>query len=544
MASPKVILPGSERPAPAVASFAGTPDPNQQVTLTVTVRRRAPIPEIPSKQFTREELAQQFGAAPADLQAVVDYAQSEGLTVIGTDVGTRAVTLSGTLAQTQKAFDAQVGVFQEGTRTFRARTGQLTIPASLADVIEGIFGFDQRKQAHTHYRRRGEGGFSTRAAQAQTSYAPLTVSQAYQYPAANGAGQTIGIVELGGGYSSTDLNNYFAGLGVSPAPTVTAVSVGTGANAPTGDPNGPDGEVLLDIEVAGSIASGANIVVYFGENTTQGFLNAITAAIHDATNNPTVISISWGSAESGYTSQALTAYDQAFQDAKALGVTVCIASGDDGSTDGVSDGQAHVDFPASSPNVLGCGGTFLSYSNGAIQSETVWNEGSGNGASGGGVSENFPIPSYQTNANVPGSVNTGFAGRGVPDVAGDADPASGYNVLIDGQNTVIGGTSAVAPLWAALIAILNQALGHKLGFVNPMLYATPQSFHDITSGNNGAYSAGTGWDACTGLGSPIGSALLQALQASLSPVTPSQPDPSQSTQSPSMSRKSATARGQ
>ena len=546
MALPKVILPGSDRPAPAAATPAGTPNPTDPVILTITVRRRAPIPENPSQQFTREQLAQQFGADPADLQKVADYATSEGLAVVETDAGKRTVTVSGTLAQTQNAFDAQVACYEQAGRTFRARTGALTIPASLAGVVEGIFGFDQRQQAHTHYRRKRATGFSTRAAEKQVSYSPLDVSQAYQYPNANGAGQTIGIIELGGGYSPSDLATYFASLNISPAPNVTAVSVGTGSNSPTGDPNGPDGEVLLDIEVAGSIASGANIVVYFGENTTQGFLNAITTAVHDSTNNPTVISISWGSAESGYTSQALTAYDEAFQDAKAIGVTVCVASGDDGSTDSVDDGQAHVDFPASSPNVVACGGTYLDYSGGVIKSETVWNEGTGNGASGGGVSETFPIPSYQASAGVPVSVNTGFAGRGVPDVAGDADPASGYNVLIDGQTAVIGGTSAVAPLWSALIAILNQQLGQKVGMANPLLYATPSSFNDITQGNNGAYSAGPGWDACTGLGSPIGSALLQALQAALSTASPSQPAPAPADpqpQSPSTSR-SATARGQ
>jgi kumamolisin len=286
--------------------------------------------------------------------------------------------------------------------------------------------------------------------------------------------------------------------------------------------------VLLDIEVAGSIASGAHIVVYFGENTTQGFLAAITAAINDSKNNPSVISISWGSSESGYTSQALTAYDQAFQDAKALGITVTVAAGDGGSTDGETDGQQHVDFPAASPNVLACGGTFLDYEGGAIKSETVWNDGADGGATGGGVSENFPVPSYQTSASVPVSVNTGFAGRGVPDVSGDADPNSGYNVRIDGETTVIGGTSAVAPLWAALIAILNQQLGQKVGFANPTLYSNPQSFNDITQGNNGAYSAGPGWDACTGLGSPIGSSVLAAFQAPAPVQTTSKQHPHQS----------------
>jgi kumamolisin len=522
MAQHKVTLPGSDRPTPAVASFSGVSDPDEQVTLTITVRRRAPIPENPSKQFTRDEFAEQFGSDPADLRKVSDYAISQGLVVIEADPARRLVVVKGSLAQTSRAFGAETAVYEEAGRRFRARSGTLTIPTSLTGVIEGIFGFDQRQQAHSHMRRRNT-GFGFMAAQA--SYSPLDISQAYQYPAANGTGQTIGIIELGGGFSNSDLSAYFSNLNVNPAPAVTSIAVGNGSNAPTGDPGGPDGEVLLDIEIAGAIASGANIVVYFGENTTQGFLDAITKAIHDSTNNPTVISISWGSAESNYTAQAVNAYDQAFQDAKALGVTICVASGDDGSTDNQTDGQAHVDFPAASPNVLACGGTFLNYSGGVIQTETVWNEGTGNGASGGGISEVFPVPGYQSGANVPGSVNTQFAGRGVPDVSGDADPASGYKVLIDGQSTVVGGTSAVAPLWAALIAILNQQLGKKVGFINPLLYSLgPTLFHDIVEGNNGAYSAGPGWDACTGLGSPIGSAILQALQSAPSnPAPPAQP---------------------
>lgn len=211
----------------------------------------------------------------------------------------------------------------------------------------------------------------------------------------------------------------------------------------------------------------------------------------------------------------MKAYDQAFRDARVLGVTVCCASGDDGSADGVTDGAAHTDFPASSPNVLACGGTRLESSRKKITREVVWNAGAGNGASGGGVSEHFAAPAYQANAGVPPSVNPGhFKGRGVPDVAGDADPATGYQIRVDGRNAVFGGTSAVAPLWAALVAILNAQTGKALGFLNPALYADvpgTDAVHDITTGNNGAYHAGPGWDACTGLGTPNGQQLLAKL---------------------------------
>ena len=295
---------------------------------------------------------------------------------------------------------------------------------------------------------------------------------------------------------------------------MTAVSVGNGSNAPTGDPNGPDAEVMLDIEVVGSIAPGAKIVVYFAENTDAGFLNAITTAAHDAMNRPSVISISWGGPESAWTGQAMTAMDDAFQSAGSMGITVCVACGDNGSTDGVTDGENHVDFPASSPNALACGGTRLASTASAITSEVVWNDLSTNeGATGGGVSDVFALPAWQKNAGVPPSANGNKrVGRGVPDVAGDADPSTGYNILVDSQTGAIGGTSAVAPLWAALIALINQSNGKPVGFVNPLLYKQAADFRDITSGNNGAYQAGTGWDACTGLGSPDGAKLSAALK--------------------------------
>ena len=266
---------------------------------------------------------------------------------------------------------------------------------------------------------------------------------------------------------------------------------------------------MLDIEVSGAIAPGAKIVAYFADNTDAGFLNAITTAVHDSTNNPSVVSISWGGPESSWTQQAMTSMDEAFQAAAAMGVTVCVASGDDGSTDGVSDGSHHVDFPASSPNVLACGGTTLQASGGKITSETAWNElASNEGATGGGISDVFPLPSWQNGVNVPPSANPKRnVGRGVPDVSGDADPTTGYVTLVDGQSGVIGGTSAVAPLWAGLVALINHSIGKPVGFINPLLYqnaSTAGDFHDITSGSNGAYQAGPGWDACTGLGSPIG----------------------------------------
>jgi kumamolisin len=376
-----------------------------------------------------------------------------------------------------------------------------------------VLGLDARPQAKVRLRRHVE-GVSPKAA-GDTSYTASAVAKLYSFPTAGtGLGQTVAIIELGGGYRASDLSAYFSKLKISPAPSVTAVGVDGARNLPVGNPNSADGEVLLDIEVVGAVAPKAKIAVYFGPNTDQGFLDAITTAIHDNVRKPSVVSISWGGAESTWTAQALTSYDQAFQDAALLGVSVCCASGDDGSTDNVTDGASHVDFPASSPNVLACGGTRLESTAGKITKEVVWNHGAGSGASGGGVSDHFPLPSYQSAAKVPVSVNPPhFKGRGVPDISGDADPATGYQIHVDGRDAVFGGTSAVAPLWAALIAILNQQLGKPVGFLNTALYSKGASgLRDIISGTNGAFSAGAGWDACTGLGSPSGTALLAALK--------------------------------
>jgi kumamolisin len=297
-------------------------------------------------------------------------------------------------------------------------------------------------------------------------------------------------------------------------PSVVAVSVDGAHNAPTGDPNSADGEVVLDIEVAGAVAPGARLVVYFAPNTDAGFVNALYAAIHDNVRKPAIVSLSWGSPEKASTLQSLRDYDAACVDAAALGITICAAAGDHGSADADPPGKrAQVDFPASSPHVLACGGTHLEGRNGAITRETVWNSQDG-WATGGGVSEVFTLPDYQKKAGVPKSANPGRkSGRGVPDVAGNGDSATGYKILVDGASSVVGGTSAVAPLWAALIARLNQAKGARLGFLHARLYglAPGRGFRDIVQGDNGAYQAKPGWDACTGLGSPDGEALRKAL---------------------------------
>jgi kumamolisin len=515
-------LRGSERrPLPGARSI-GKADPAERLEVTMLLRRQAKealqerIKELTgsihsSAHIKREDFARQYGAGPKDLATVKSFAQEHGLAVVQEDAARRTVVLSGTVAQFNNAFGVELEQFEHPGGSYRGRTGAIQLPAELDGVVEGVFGLDNRPQARPHFRSRGPQG-NVHWRSATNSFDPTELASLYNFPDGSGKGECIALIELGGGYRKADLSAYFFQLHTA-APTVTAVSVDHGMNHPTGDPNGPDGEVMLDIEVAGAIAPDAKIVVYFAPNTDAGFLDAITTAIHDTQNRPSVISISWGGPESSWTQQAMTAFDQAFQAAAAMGVTVCCAAGDNGSSDGVNDGSDHVDFPASSPYALACGGTTLEVSNGRIASEVVWNDGANGGSTGGGVSSFFSLPPWQEGLSVAngGGQKAKLTKRGVPDVSGDADPGTGYDVRVDGSDTVIGGTSAVAPLWAGLLARINEAKGTPCGYINAQLYKNSGALRDITQGNNGDFAASAGWDACTGLGSPDGTKVAGAL---------------------------------
>jgi kumamolisin len=516
---------GEKRPAAA----------GEQVTVSVIVRRKKPLAaaHVSGKQrVTRARFNADHAADPAAVALVKRFAKEFGLKVeAGTPApGRRAIKLTGGVANMQRAFGVSLSHTTIDGETYRVRDGSIHLPAELQGYVVGVLGLDNRPQASPHFRILGEqgaavaetaqaGGFA-RPHASSNSFTPVQVGQLYQFPqGVTASNQTIGIIELGGGFRPADITAYVKSLGQKP-PTVIAVPVGHGKNQP-GNPNGADGEVMLDIEVAGAVAPGARIVVYFAPNTDQGFVDAIAQAIHDAKYKPSVISISWGSAEINWTAQAMSALDAACQSAAALGVTITVASGDNGSSDGVNDGKNHVDFPASSPHVLACGGTKLHGSGSSISAEVVWNgQSQGGGATGGGVSDVFPLPSWQAGSNVPRpGVPTG--GRGVPDVSGDADPATGYIIRVDGKTMVIGGTSAVAPLWAGLIAVANQQNGVTAGFIQPAIYAArnKSAFRDTTSGDNGSYKAGPGWDACTGLGSPITPRVIGAIKPGFSGST-------------------------
>ena len=521
-----VRLPGSDRAPLAAARPAGELDTSERAELTLVLRRRAELPAdlvAGPVVLTRDELAGRYGADPADVDLVRQTLASGGLEVTAVHPATRRIKVAGTLSELSRTFGVTLQLVTSTgpggqVVTHRYREGPVYVPAALAGVVLAVLGLDTRPQFRAHFRPQA-------AAALGTSYSPNQVADIYQFPAGTtGAGQTIAVIELGGGFSTSDLDTYFGGLGI-PVPSVTAVGVDGASNAPGSDPTGADVEVALDIDVIGAVAPGAAQVVYFAPNNgDQGFVDAISEAAQ-ASPAPIAISVSWGQSEDSWTAQGRAAMDAAITDAATLGITVCVASGDNGSGDAVTDGQPHVDFPASSPYALGCGGTKLlaDPSTGAISSEVVWNETASNeGASGGGVSDQFALPSWQATAGVPaqagGSPSPGSSGRGVPDVAGNADPTTGYQIYSGGQAQVVGGTSAVAPLWAALISRLAEATGQRFGLIQPSLYAgvTPGTdvpgCNDITSGNNGAYAAGPGWDACSGLGSPDGTALLARLQ--------------------------------
>jgi len=512
--SPRSVIPGTHRTAKDNSKVVGPVPDNQMIEITVMLRSEntrsefhaqamaVVQPHTSRKILSREEFAKKFGASSADIAKIEAFAKQSGLTVLKVNKAQRSVILSGTAAALSTAFGTRLDQYHHPDGEYVGRTGELSAPNEVTDIIEGVFGLDTRPQATAQFQLRP----SKKKPKENTTFTPPQLAKIYNFPSTgDGSGQCIGIIELGGGSRAADITAYFSGLGLS-APKVTIVSVDSAKDTPT-TPQGADGEVMLDIEVAGSIAPGAEIAVYFAPNTDRGFLDAVTTAIHDTVNKPSVISISWGSAEVTWTQQSMTAFESAFTDAATMGVTICVAAGDNGSTDGQTDGTQHVDFPASAPHALACGGTSLVVGASGAVTETVWNDGV-NSATGGGYSSVFPIPDYQT------GLKFVQQGRGVPDVAGDADPDTGYNVRVDGQDMVIGGTSAVAPLWAGLIALLNQQLGHPVGFLNPLLYGSLQGkdvTNDITVGNNGAHQAGKGWDACTGWGSPNGQNLLLAL---------------------------------
>jgi kumamolisin len=532
-----VPLPGSQRSLLPDSRSAGPVDPKEIASIIVRVRSAAKPkaletavrklyaqPVAKRRYLTHDQLAHQFGASSKDFDLVEEYARKNNLSISGRSQRQRRIVLTGKLKDLLSAFRADVRLFHHASGSYRGRHGEIYIPKQLSGIITGIFGFDTRRKHKVTHRFR--------AAVPQTTNQGMTsidFARRYNFPTTykgrtlDGDGQCIAIIELGGGFSNSDLDVYFQSISV-PVPNVTAVSVNNGINHPT--PSGDaDGEVLLDIEVAGAVAPKAKLAVYFAPNEGSGFLDAISAAVHDSERKPSVVSISWGGPEDPVEKQSLDAFHELFVEAAALGVTICAASGDHGVADldgHYWDKKVHVDHPACDDYVLACGGTQIDPTS---KQDVAWNDGlpfnappyGGGWASGGGVSAIFPLPTYQKSAKVPASIAAGHPrGRGVPDIAMSAD---NYRVRVHGQDQISGGTSAVAPLMSALVVLLNQAKKKNVGFLNPLLYAKAKSgvVKDVIKGNNGitgsvkGYSAGPGWDACTGLGTPDGMKLLNEL---------------------------------
>jgi kumamolisin len=557
---PAVPLPGSHRYPKAAFAAVGPAPPGDAVRVVIKLKpqteppaaslvgRLAPV-QRPA-QSSRQALAASYGAPAEALRQIAGFAGANGLTVVESSAEKRMVVLTGTVKATARAFGTELKIFQSAAtgERYRGRVGPVLVPSALADVVTSITGLDDRRQVRRRHRFAARPAEAPPAADlARTSYAAADLAEIYQFPQAlDGTGQCIGILEFGGGFLQSDIDSHFGAA----APTITVVQVAGAGNQP-GDPD-YDGEVTLDIEVASGAAPGARLAVYFAPETEAGWVEAVTNAVHDTVNRPSVLSISYGLPEFqsdgnlAWTGQTMTELNNTFAEAAQLGITVIVAAGDDGSSFG-NAGEVHAAFPASSPNVLACGGTSLP----AGGREVVWSngiraQGDGHGTTGGGVSDFFPIPDWQSRstARIPLSATTGFAGRGLPDIAANADPRTGYQIYFRGAPQAAGGTSASTPLCAALIARINQRMaqgpGGSVGYVTPLLYEGigASSCNDVISGSNdaldnlhGAYTAGVGWDACTGWGTPNGNKLAAAFagaasgagSASGQPVAQAQP---------------------
>ena len=530
-----VVLEGSRRRMLPGARLLGRADAQEKMDVTVKVRRMKDLPELagrPERAMTHAELAAGYGASPADLELTRAVLGRFGLAVAQSSPAARSIRFTGTVAQMENAFQVRLFTYAHESGNHRGRVGDIQVPRELGPIVQGVFGLDNRRVVRRRRQPVDERNRRSSPSSVPTSwYTPAALAAHYDFPSGDGSGQVVGILEFGGGYFEQDLRQ-FCGLTRTGVPTVRPVSVD---GTPTNARDGAEGEVMLDVEVVAGACPGSTIVLYFAAWSEQGWIAALDAAIHDTGNSPGVLSASWGYAEDAdiWSAAAMTQVNQSLKDAAYLGITVCVAAGDDGSSDAVEDGHAHVDFPASSPYVLSVGGTTITSRDGKLV-DVAWKEGDGlradsGGSTGGGVSAVFPRPDWQRSIPIV-SVNPGsIAGRVVPDLAANADwNASPYLLVVDGSAQPNGGTSAAAPLVAALVTLINaDRNGRRLGYVTPLLYqpASPggppapagsAGCTDVTTGDNvtdklGGYSAGTGFDAVSGWGVPDGKKLMAVL---------------------------------
>lgn len=544
--SNRILLQGSEERQPFGARrLSKKPAANEIIQATVVVppasgseARLASIRELASqlpgsrKHLDAGKFLKLHGARHEDIKAVERFAKENGLHVVDSSRIKRSVVLSGSIDAFAEALLVQFTNSEFLGETYRSFENGVHIPAALQDSVQAILGLENRSLMNHHAFMH--------ASSSANHVAPAEVAKAYSFPEnATGKGQRIAIIELGGGFLMDDIETYFRRQGVKER-KITVIEIDGQRNDPSPKQNIkkmldamgvldsknasslPRDEAIkalwtiettFDIELAGSFAPDADIVVYFAPNNAQGKYHALTSALHNPDYPPTVLSCSWGAVEDDLTPDFVEALDQVFQDAALRGVTVCFSSGDRGD-DCDKSGQPRVHFPASSPHVVSCGGTHWVEPQSA-KDEVSWTESMPTAVaqSGGGVSKVFPQPEWQGPAGI--EKKTQRNGRGVPDVSGKADMAAGYCMIVSGYDVTMGGTSAAAPMWTGLFARLNQELQHNIGYATPLFYRSDfcDAFHDIVEGNNGKhYHAEPGWDACTGMGTPHGKNLLSALR--------------------------------
>jgi kumamolisin len=535
MASTHVLLKGSQRFHRAGSEVLCPCDRQDWCELTIKIRRKAPLPDPnPAKPISRADLATRYGADPKDLDTVEKTLISLGLTVTSKNPATRTVKVAGAASTMENAFGVILSKVKHNNSLYRGRVGSIHIPTQLDGIVTGVFGLDTRPMIKRRRPLRVQAAHALPPANQRPWFIPQELAQAYHFPPGDGTGQTVAILEFGGQFLANDLKQFLKLIGLPSAnPEVQVRNVQT---LPLQDRNDPGaiGETMLDVEIVAGICPKATIVVFFSQFTEQGWIDNVDAVLQDPS-APSVVSVSYGLAEGTeiWTQQTVDNVNDMLKELANAGITVCVSSGDDGTDDQVPNGHAHLDFPAASPFVLAVGGTALVRSTGE---EVVWFDGDGlrrdgGGSTGGGVSEFNTRPEWQT-IDIP-SVNPHSKKRRiVPDVAANAAGSTGYLIFAPDQNNpatsipqISGGTSASTPLWAALIARLQQA-GKQVGFLPPKLYqANPKTggkplgavaFRDITEGKNASgtargYPASPGFDATTGWGSPIGTELLDKL---------------------------------
>jgi kumamolisin len=491
-------------------------------TVAVALARQQHTPVQSRRYLTAEALASAHGSSADDMVAVTRWAARTGLRVRRSPSSATTLELSGSLRALARAFDVTLehrsarDAVSGARRSYRDHREELSVPAELGGVVTTVLGLNDRPAGRPRL------AILPRGRRAAYCYPPDELARIYDFPVLDDGGAglriTVGIAELGGAVYRPDVAAFAAAH-----PRLRIIEEAVQGWGPTSDPFGPDTEVALDWQViAGVLAHCAPradvlLVIKYASNTDRGFTNLEASFASDG-RDYSAVSTSWGAPEDRWTPAAMNAMDRAFQLGALRGIVHSVAAGDNGSTDGRGDGRQHADHPASAPHAVACGGTRLIAEHGQRITEEAWNElRAGQGATGGGVSEHFGVPRYQAGAGIqPVSANDGRTGRGVPDVAGNADPLTGYVIHHRGVDTVVGGTSAVAPLWTALFAAVSASAGHRLGDVLPALYGAREvGFTDVIAGDNGSYPARPGWDASSGLGAPAGRGLCAALRSSM-----------------------------